>query len=93
MGLSLRRKRLHAVFVFADGYFSHAKVAVDCVDGFAVVLDFDFEVVEKGVVWMPEFWVWNAEGDGVVSLSDYFGDLPVAVVGDCLNLAAIQVFA
>ncbi len=92
-GFVVEEEAFDAVFVFADGYFSHAKVAVDGVDGFAVVLYSDFEVVEEGVVWMPEFCVWDAEGDGVVGPSGCFGDLPVAVVGDCLNLAAIQVFA
>ena len=88
-GLVVEEEAFDAVFVFADGYFSHAKVAVDGVDGFAVVLYFDFEVVEERVVGMPEFWVWNGQEDGVVSLSSCFGDLPVAVIGDCLNLAIL----
>ena len=92
-GFVVEEEAFDAVFVFADGYFSHAKVAVDCVDGFAVVLYFDFEVVEEGVVGMPEFCVWNTEGDGEVGLSGFFSYLPVAIVSDCLNLAAIQIFA
>ena len=92
-GFVVEEEAFDAVFVFADGYFSHAKVAVDCVDGFAVVLYFDFEFVEEGVVRMPEFCVWNGEGDGAVSPFGCFGYLIVAVVGDCLNLAILQVFA
>ena len=92
-GFVVEVEAFDAVFVFANGYFSHAKVAVDYVDGFAVVLYFDFEVVEEGMIWMPEFCVWNGQGDGVVSLSGCFGYLLVAVIGDCLNLAILQVFA
>ena len=92
-GLVVEEEAFDAVFVFADGYFSHAKVAVDGVDGFAVVLYFDFEVVEEGVVRMPEFCVWNGQGDGAVCLSGCFGYLLVAIISDCLNLTAIQIFA
>ena len=92
-GFVVEVKAFDAVFVFANRYFSHAKVAVDCVDGFAVVLYSDFEVVEEGMVRMPEFCVWDAEGDGAVGPSGCFGDLPVVVVGDCLNLAILEVFA
>ncbi len=88
-GFVVEVKAFDAVFVFADGYFSHAKVAVDGVDGFAVVLYSDFEVVEEGVVWMPEFCVRDVERDGAVGLSGYFGYLLVAVIGDCLNLAIL----
>ena len=92
-GFVVEVKAFDAVFVFADSYFSHAKVAVDGVDGLAVVLHFDFEVVEEGVVRMPEFCVWDAEGDGAVGLSGCFGYLLVVFIGDRLNLAILEVFA